>query len=35
MYAFDIPEWIRKVGHELIGVTEEAGVWHVTVKKTK
>ncbi|MHB8494266.1 MAG: sulfurtransferase TusA family protein [Casimicrobiaceae bacterium] len=33
--AADIPEWIRKVGHELIGVTEESGVWHVTVKKTK
>ena len=33
--ASDIPEWIRKVGHELVGVREEAGVWHVTVKKAK
>ena len=33
--AHDIPEWIRKVGHELIGTREEAGVWHVVVRKAK
>jgi len=33
--ANDIPEWIRKVGHELLGVREDAGVWHIAVKKVK
>lgn len=33
--ANDIPEWIRKVGHEWLGTREEDGVWHVTVRKTK
>ena len=33
--ANDIPEWIRKVGHELLGTREEAGVWHISVKKAK
>ena len=33
--ASDIPEWIRKVGHELLGTREEAGVWHITLRKTK
>ena len=33
--AADVPEWVHKVGHELVGVREEVGVWHVTVKKTK
>ncbi len=33
--ANDIPEWIRKVGHEFLGTSEEAGVWHITVKKVK
>ncbi|MGE5168881.1 MAG: sulfurtransferase TusA family protein [Rudaea sp.] len=33
--ANDIPEWIRKVGHDLVGTREEAGVWHITVRKIK
>ncbi len=33
--ASDIPEWIKKVGHEMLASREEAGVWHITVKKTK
>ena len=33
--ANDIPEWVHKVGHELLGTREEAGVWHIAVKKTK
>jgi tRNA 2-thiouridine synthesizing protein A len=33
--AADIPQWINKVGHELLGTREEAGVWHITVKKLK
>jgi tRNA 2-thiouridine synthesizing protein A len=33
--AADIPEWVHKVGHELLGTREEAGVWHIALKKTK
>jgi TusA-related sulfurtransferase len=33
--AKDIPEWVRKVGHEYVGTREEAGVWHITVRKAK
>ena len=33
--AKDIPEWVRKVGHELLGTHEEAGVWHVALRKSK
>ena len=31
----DIPEWVRKVGHELISTTHDDGVWHVLVRKAK
>jgi len=31
----DIPEWVKKVGHEYLGASEEAGVWHIAVKKLK
>ena len=33
--AADVPEWVKKVGHELLGSREENGVWHITVKKVK
>jgi tRNA 2-thiouridine synthesizing protein A len=33
--ASDIPEWIHKVGHELLDSREEAGVWHIALRKTK
>ena len=33
--AKDVPEWIRKVGHEVIDSREEGGVWHITVRKAK
>ena len=33
--ANDIPEWVRKVGHEYISSTEDAGVWHITIRKSK
>lgn len=33
--AKDIPEWINKVGHELVSNFESDGVWHVVVKKVK
>jgi TusA-related sulfurtransferase len=33
--ASDVPVWVRKVGHELVDSREDAGVWHITVKKAK
>lgn len=33
--AADIPEWIKKVGHEHISSTETDGVWRVLVRKKK
>lgn len=33
--AADVPEWIKKVGHELLDTREENGVWHITVRKVK
>ena len=33
--ASDIPEWLHKVGHEFLGTREEAGVWHIALKKMK
>lgn len=33
--AAEIPQWIKKVGHEFLGSREEAGVWYVNVKRAK
>jgi tRNA 2-thiouridine synthesizing protein A len=33
--AADIPEWIHKVGHQLVSTTSDSGVWHVVVRKSK
>ena len=33
--AAEVPEWVKKVGHEFLGSREEQGVWHITVRKTK
>lgn len=33
--AGEIPQWIKKVGHEFIGAREEAGIWHVNVRRSK
>jgi len=33
--ANDIPEWLKKVGHEFLGSREEAGVWHIKLKRSK
>lgn len=33
--ANDIPEWVNKVGHELVQSFETDGVWHVVVRKAK
>lgn len=33
--ADDVPEWVAKVGHEMVGTEEKDGVWHVFVRKAK
>lgn len=33
--AQDVPEWVAKVGHEMVGTEEKDGVWHVFVRKAK
>ncbi|MCF7983098.1 MAG: sulfurtransferase TusA family protein [Thiohalocapsa sp.] len=33
--AADVPEWVKKVGHELISSENVEGVWHVKVRKAK
>jgi len=33
--AAEIPEWLNKVGHQLLGVREEVGVFHIALKKIK
>ena len=33
--ANDIPEWIKKVGHQVLDSFDENGVWHVIVRKEK
>ena len=33
--ANDIPEWVKKVQHEMVGVTQTDGVWSIVVRKAK
>lgn len=34
--ANDVPEWVAKVGHEMVAVTQrEDGAWSVIVRKAK
>ncbi len=33
--AQDVPVWINKVGHEMLGSEEKDGVWHIRVRKVK
>lgn len=33
--ASDIPEWIKKVRHEMVGVTQQDGYWSIVVRKAK
>jgi len=34
--ANDIPEWVKKVHHEMVGVThQQDGVWSIVVRKAK
>ncbi len=31
----DIPEWVKKVRHELVAVNENQGYWSIIVRKAK
>lgn len=31
----DVPEWVNKVGHELLANEKIDGVWHITIRKVK
>jgi len=31
----EVPEMMEEQGHEIVSVTEQDGVWHVTIKKKK
>ena len=33
--ANDVPQWIAKVGHELVSNEKIDDVWHIVVKKLK
>ncbi|MDA8119082.1 MAG: sulfurtransferase TusA family protein [Gammaproteobacteria bacterium] len=33
--ANDIPEWIHKVGHQVVDSFEENGVYHIQLRKMK
>jgi len=33
--ANDVPEWIAKVGHEMLSSEKIDGVWHLKVRKVK
>jgi len=31
----DIPEWVNKVRHEMVGIAQEDGYWSLVVRKAK
>lgn len=31
----DVPEWVKKVGHEMIGSEKVGETWHLKVRKAK
>jgi TusA-related sulfurtransferase len=33
--ANDIPEWVKKVHHEMVDVTQQDGYWSIVVRKAK
>jgi len=33
--AGEIPQWLKKVGHEHLGTSEQDGIWHITVRRSK
>lgn len=33
--ASDVPEWVNKVGHEMVSSEQVGEVWHLKVRKAK
>ena len=33
--ATDVPEWVNKIGHELVSSEQIDDVWHIKVRKAK
>jgi len=33
--AHDIPAWVAKVKHEMVGIEEQEDAWHIVVRKSK
>jgi len=33
--ATDVPEWVNKVGHEMVSTEQIGDVWHIKVRKVK
>lgn len=33
--AADVPEWVSKIGHEMISSEQVGEVWHIKVRKVK
>ena len=33
--ASDVPEWVNKIGHELVSSEQVDDVWHIKVRKAK
>ncbi len=33
--AQDVPEWINKVGHQIVSSEKVEGVWHIKIRKAK
>ena len=33
--AMDIPAWVEKVKHEMVGIEQEGDFWHIVVRKMK
>ncbi len=33
--ADDVPEWVNKIGHEIVSSEQVKDVWHITVRKLK
>ena len=33
--ADDVPEWVKKIGHEMVSSEKVEEVWHIKVRKAK
>lgn len=33
--ASDVPEWVNKIGHEMVGSEKVGDIWHISVRKAK